>query len=80
MNNNSEKPVRQCVRCHKTLRAIGTARVGGKKTHGDWSERELHKKCWMEVEAERRLRDLQAEAMERLRGEPLDRLGWVLEN
>ena len=75
MNNNSEKPVGQCKRCHKTLRAIGTARVGGKKTHGDWSERELHKKCFKVVEAERRVRDLLTEAMERLRGE-----GRVVEN
>ena len=79
MNNNCEKAVGRCVRCDKTLRAIGTARVGGKKTHRDWPQRSLHKKCWMEVEAERRLLDLQTEAMERLQGEPLA-AGWSIGN
>ena len=79
MNNNSEKPVGPCKRCNKTLRAVGQARANG-KAHKDWPQRDLHKKCWLEVEAERRLRDLQTEAMERLRGEPSDRLGWVFEN
>ena len=79
MNINFEKPVGQCVRCHKTLRAIGTARVGGKKTHGDWPQRNLHKQCWKEVESERRLLDLQTEVMERLQGEPLA-AGWSIGN
>ena len=74
MNNNSEKPVGPCVRCHKTLRAVGQARTNG-KTHRDWPQRSLHKKCWKEEEAERRARDLHTEAMERLRGE-----GRVVEN
>jgi len=37
-----------CEKCKKPLKAIGTARSNGKKTHGDWSKRTLHKSCWKE--------------------------------
>ena len=79
MNNNSEKPVGPCKRCNKTLRAIGTARVGGKKTHGDWSERELHKKCWKEKRAEEAAAEHIKGVLDRLENEPLS-FGWSIGN
>ena len=39
----------KCVKCGKTMPAIGTARKRGKRTHGDWKTRTLHKKCWKEL-------------------------------
>lgn len=36
---------RVCVDCGKSLVAVGTARVGGKQSHGDWATRRLHKQC-----------------------------------
>lgn len=43
----SAKPARRiCRRCGRTLKKIGTARIGGAKHHGDWSGRDLHKRCW----------------------------------
>ncbi len=38
----------ECEYCGKPLKAIGTARKNGKKTHNDWDTRKLHKKCWVE--------------------------------
>jgi len=38
---------RVCIDCKRRLVPIGTARCGGKKTHGDWSTRLLHKKCFI---------------------------------
>lgn len=38
----------ECLKCGKPLKAIGTARSNGKRTHGDWASREYHKKCWKE--------------------------------
>ena len=38
----------ECEYCGKPLKAIGTARKNGKKTHNDWESRKLHKKCWLE--------------------------------
>lgn len=36
----------KCEMCKKSLVPIGTSRKGG-KCHNDWSDRKLHKKCWM---------------------------------
>ena len=41
-----------CQRCGRPLVAIGTARQGGKQTHGDWESRQFHKKCWVEEQQE----------------------------
>ena len=38
----------ECEYCGKPLKAIGTARKNGKKTHNDWDTRKLHKKCFVE--------------------------------
>ena len=38
----------ECEYCGKPLKAIGTARKNGKKTHNDWDTRKLHKSCWKE--------------------------------
>jgi hypothetical protein len=43
------QPKQMCVKCGKTMPAIGTARLRGKRTHGDWKSRTLHKKCWREL-------------------------------
>ena len=40
------RAVGPCAKCGNTLRAIGTARVGGGQTHGDWAKQTLHTKCW----------------------------------
>ena len=45
-----------CVRCGKTLRAVGTSRKGG-KAHADWPQRSLHEKCWKEQRLEEITRD-----------------------
>jgi len=37
-----------CKKCGRPLKAIGTARKNGKKSHNDWDNRELHKRCWLE--------------------------------
>ena len=34
-----------CTYCKKPLVAFGNARVKG-KSHNDWDDRTLHKKCW----------------------------------
>ena len=73
--NTNQQPFVPCERCGVTLRRIGTARVGGKKTHGGWATRTLHKKCWKEEEHERRTLEYNIEVMERLQGEPLA-AGW----
>jgi hypothetical protein len=44
-----------CRRCGRPLVPIGTARKGGKQTHGDWENRELHKQCWVEEQREREM-------------------------
>ena len=44
---------RCCEKCGKHLVLIGTSRENGKKTHGDWSKRNLHKKCWIEQQKEK---------------------------
>ncbi|HNE92499.1 MAG TPA: hypothetical protein PKG56_00050 [Chitinophagaceae bacterium] len=38
-----------CTVCKRKLVPIGTARSNGKRHHGDWSSRTLHKKCWVFV-------------------------------
>ncbi len=76
MHNNGVA-LGHCVRCEKTLRAIGTARVGGKKTHGDWPQRSLHKKCWKEEQAEQAAAEHAQGVMDRLQNEPLA-LGWSM--
>jgi hypothetical protein len=38
----------ECIKCGKVLKPIGTARVNGKQTHGDWATRQYHKKCYKE--------------------------------
>ncbi len=48
---------RTCIDCKRRLVPSGTARCGGKKSHGDWSTRLLHKKCF--------IKRLKAEALER---------------
>ena len=79
--NNCEKAIGPCVRCGKTLRAIGTAREGGKKTHGDWVRRSLHKKCWKEEKHEQATLDYNTQVLDRLQNEPLGvGPGWVFEN
>ena len=46
----THQPQKQlCEKCGKTMPAIGTARKRGKRTHGDWVSRTLHKKCWKEL-------------------------------
>jgi hypothetical protein len=35
-----------CIVCNKRLVPIGRSRKGGKATHGDWSTRKTHKKCY----------------------------------
>jgi hypothetical protein len=40
-----EKNKRICLICNKSLVKIGTARINGKLTHGDWKNRKYHKKC-----------------------------------
>lgn len=41
MNNN------KCLKCGKTLKAIGDNRKNG-KSHKDWNTRQYHKKCWLD--------------------------------
>lgn len=36
----------RCYKCLKPLTKIGTERANGLKTHGDWKNRYLHKKCY----------------------------------
>jgi bloom syndrome protein len=43
----------ECKHCHKTLLPIGTARVNGKPTHGDWGSREYHKKCYLLIKGKK---------------------------
>ncbi len=69
--NNNNVALGHCVRCEKTLRAIGTAREGGKKTHGDWVRRRLHKQCWKEERAEQAAAEHIKGVMDRLQNEPL---------
>lgn len=38
----------ECIKCGKALKPIGTSRVNGKQTHGDWATRKYHKRCWKE--------------------------------
>ena len=45
--------VRYCEKCGKHLVSIGTSRENGKRTHDDWSKRNLHKKCWVEEQKEK---------------------------
>ena len=75
--NTNQQPLVPCERCGVTLRRIGAAREGGKKTHGDWATRDLHKKCWKEERDEQSTLDLQIEAMERLHGSPSS-VGWSI--
>ena len=43
----------RCTQCCRKLVAIGTARKGG-KGHDDWSERQLHRSCFVGVWGDRR--------------------------
>ena len=43
------KRYEQCVWCNKPLAPIGHARLFG-ANHNDWSNRNSHKKCWIENE------------------------------
>ena len=38
----------ECIKCKKPLKAIGTVRSNGKKTHSVCTSREYHKKCLKE--------------------------------
>ena len=38
----------KCTVCGKTLVAIGNSRSNG-KTHNDWADRKMHKKCWVKT-------------------------------
>ena len=40
---------RLCWKCFNVLVPIGNSRENGKSSHGDWSTRKLHKKCWKEM-------------------------------
>ena len=73
--NTNQHPLVPCERCGVTLRRIGTARVGGQKTHGDWAQRTLHKKCWKAERLEESTRACNIEAVERSQTEPLA-AGW----
>ncbi len=42
-----KQPQRICFECGGKLVPIGTARCGGKQTHGDWAGRMFHKQCWI---------------------------------
>ncbi len=47
-----------CEYCNKPLKKIGTQRSNGKifeGNHGkDWKERKYHKKCWKEIQEEKK--------------------------
>jgi len=75
--NENKQPLVPCARCGISLRAIGTARKGSKKTHGDWATRTLHKKCWKEEREERDRIEHIAGVIDRLQVEPLS-LGWSI--
>lgn len=79
MNNNKVKvnvPKTPCLRCKKTLRAIGVERkngrdfLSGSNNNHDWKKRQFHKKCWIEhneeLDWDRKLKDIE---LERLRKE-----------
>ncbi len=68
--NNCEKAVGPCVRCGKTLRAVGDARANG-ANHNDWARRSLHKQYWKEERAEQAAAEHIKGVMDRLQNEPL---------
>ena len=70
-------PLVPCARCGKTLRVIGTAREGGRQTHGDWATRTLHKKCWKADRDEEAAAEHIKGVMDRLQNAPLS-LGWSI--
>ncbi len=79
MNNNgvAQGP---CVRCGRTLRAVGAARANG-RAHADWPQRTLHKKCWKEQRLDNLTLDYNNQVLDRLQNEPLGvGPGWVFEN
>ena len=77
MNNNgvAQGP---CVRCGRTLRAVGQARANG-RAHRDWPQRNLHKKCWKEQRAEEAMAEHIKGVLDRLESEPLA-FGWSIGN
>lgn len=78
MNNNKKNnvPKTPCLRCGKTLRAIGVERkngrdfLSGSNYNHDWKKRQFHKKCWKEhndeLDWDRKLKEIE---LERLRKE-----------
>ena len=46
----------KCIECGKTLVAIGQSRSNG-KGHYDWSSRQYHKKCWLQVQNQRQAQE-----------------------
>ena len=48
MPKESQAPKGKCEHCGGVLRAVGQSRARG-RSHADWKERRLHKKCCKEL-------------------------------
>lgn len=49
----AKKPSRLCRLCGRRLQSIGTARANGTRRHNDWTNRDLHKRCWKSLQPKR---------------------------
>ena len=63
----------ECIKCKKPLKAIGTARSNGKKTHSDWASREYHKKCFKEEKSYSYMFD-KCKSIDTIRDDLLDKI------